>query len=50
MAAAEILRGSEHAKGWSLDQVRAIARAAAAADSAERQEFLTLLDKLKPQS
>jgi Ca-activated chloride channel family protein len=48
MAAAEILRHSEHASGWTVDQVLAIARAAAPADSAERQEFLSLLQKLQP--
>jgi Ca-activated chloride channel family protein len=48
MAAAEILRKSEHASGWSVDQVLAIARAAAPADSAERQEFVSLVERMKP--
>jgi Ca-activated chloride channel homolog len=48
MAAAEILRHSEHAGSWSVAQVLAIAKAAAPAGSAERQEFVSLVEKMKP--
>jgi Ca-activated chloride channel family protein len=44
---AEILRKSPYADGWTLDKVLSIARAAAPAANAERQEFLTLVGKAK---
>ncbi len=45
MASAEILRGSEHASEWSLQDVIAIARAASESHAAERQEFIALMEK-----
>jgi len=48
MAAAERLRRSPYAQGWDFDQIVRVARAAAPADSAERQEFIQLLEKSKP--
>ena len=48
MATAEILRKSPHAAGWPLERIAAIARGAASPDSAERQEFLSLLARLMP--
>ncbi len=48
MATAELLRKSPHAAGWTLERIAAIARGAAPPDSAERQEFLSLLDRLRP--
>ncbi len=48
MATAEVLRKSSHAKSWNLDKISAIARAAAPADNAERQEFLSLLASTRP--
>jgi Ca-activated chloride channel family protein len=47
MAAAEIFRQSPHAKGWSLDRVQRIARAATPAGNAEREEFVLLLERAK---
>jgi Ca-activated chloride channel family protein len=44
-AFAEVLRESKEAKQWSLATIANIARQAAPAQSAERQEFLSLLDK-----
>lgn len=46
MAAAEILRGSEHADSWSFDQVLRIAKASSG-DAAERQEFISLIEKAR---
>ncbi len=48
MATAEVLRGSPHAKEWKLPRIRAIAAAASGKDDRDRQEFLTLLDKIAP--
>jgi Ca-activated chloride channel family protein len=45
-AFAEILRGSPHAKGWKLTDVARIARAAAGT-AEDRQEFVTLVGKVK---
>jgi Ca-activated chloride channel homolog len=49
MAAAEILRHSAEAAEWKLGDVRAIARAAAG-ESAERLELVSLLDRLAGES
>ncbi len=46
MASAEILRGSEHASDWSLQEVIAIAKAASESHAAERQEFIALMEKV----
>lgn len=48
MGAAELLRKSPHAEHWSLETMRDIARAASPAGNAEREEFLTLLEKARP--
>jgi hypothetical protein len=48
MATAEVLRKSSHAKSWKLETISAIATAAAPKDTAERQEFLSLLGSTKP--
>jgi Ca-activated chloride channel family protein len=48
MGAAELLRRSPHARRWSFEQVRRIARDATPAGNAERQEFLELLEKAEP--
>ncbi|MCP3137864.1 vWA domain-containing protein [Pyxidicoccus xibeiensis] len=48
MGAAELLRRSPHAARWSSDSVRDIARAATPEGNAEREEFLTLLEKARP--
>lgn len=48
MGAAELLRGSPHAENWSLETVRDLARASTPAGNAEREEFLTLLEKARP--
>ncbi|WP_164014264.1 vWA domain-containing protein [Pyxidicoccus trucidator] len=48
MGAAELLRRSPHADRWSFEQVREIARAATPAGNAEREEFLSLLEKARP--
>ena len=48
MATAEVLRRSKHAATWKLADITRIAKAASDADNAERQEFLRLLDKIKP--
>ena len=45
MAAGEILRHSPEAEGWTLREVRAVAHAAAG-DSAERAELVSLLDRV----
>jgi len=45
MGAAEILRGSPHARKWSLEPVLKIARGATPAGNAEREEFIALLEK-----
>jgi Ca-activated chloride channel homolog len=47
MGAAEIFRRSEYAAEWSLDQVLAIARAASQ-QSAEREEFIALVERARP--
>ena len=46
MGSAEILRGSEHAGQWSLDDVIAIAKGASEAHAAERQEFVNLMEQV----
>ena len=46
MAAAEILRGSEHAGSWRMAQVIDIAKAAAG-ERRERLEFIELMSKLR---
>jgi len=48
MGAAEKLRQSPHARDWDLERILRVARAAAPADSAERQEFVALLEKARP--
>jgi Ca-activated chloride channel family protein len=48
MGAAELLRRSPHADRWSFESVREIARAATPAGNAEREEFLSLLEKARP--
>ena len=48
MAAAEVLRASEHARGWRIDRIIAIARAANARQVAERRELVTLLRASQP--
>ncbi|MCP4448655.1 MAG: VWA domain-containing protein [Myxococcales bacterium] len=45
MGAAEILRGSEHAGQWSLDEVVAIAKGASESHANERAEFVSLIEK-----
>lgn len=47
MGAAEIFRQSEHAAGWSLEQVERIARGATRGGQAEREEFVSLLQKAR---
>jgi Ca-activated chloride channel family protein len=47
MGAAEILRRSPHAERWSFDQALAIARGATPAGNAEREEFLSLLERAR---
>jgi len=48
MGAAELFRRSPHAQRWSFEQVEKIAREATPSGNAERQEFLTLLEKARP--
>ncbi|HVE83227.1 MAG TPA: von Willebrand factor type A domain-containing protein [Myxococcales bacterium] len=48
MGAAEKLRRSPEAQEWSYERILQIARAAAPADSAERQEFIQLLERSRP--
>ncbi len=43
MGAAEILRGSEEASDWTLEQVLQIASSSAEAHAAEREEFISLI-------
>ncbi len=45
MGAAELLRHSPHAERWSYDQVLDIARKATPPGNAERQEFVSLLER-----
>jgi Ca-activated chloride channel family protein len=47
MGAAEIFRQSPYAKGWSYDLVSEIARGASPKGNAERQEFISLLERAK---
>ena len=47
MGAAEILRGSEHAAQWSLDDVISIAKAAGDAHESERSEFISLMEQAR---
>ena len=48
MATAELLRRSEHAKEWSIDRIIKIAKNASAADDSERQELISLVEKIRP--
>jgi Ca-activated chloride channel family protein len=48
MGAAELFRRSPHAQRWSFDQVMKIAREATPEGNAEREEFLSLLEKAQP--
>jgi Ca-activated chloride channel family protein len=48
MGAAELFRRSPHAQRWSFDQVMKIARGATPEGNAEREEFLSLLEKASP--
>jgi Ca-activated chloride channel family protein len=47
MGAAELLRRSPHAERWSFDRVLEIARAATPAGNAEREEFVSLLERAR---
>jgi Ca-activated chloride channel family protein len=47
MGAAELLRRSPHAERWSFDQVLAIAREATPRGNAEREEFVSLLQRAR---
>jgi Ca-activated chloride channel family protein len=47
MGAAEILRRSPHAERWSFDQALALARGATPPGNAEREEFLSLLQRAR---
>jgi Ca-activated chloride channel family protein len=47
MGAAELLRRSPHAERWSFEQVLKIARGATPAGNAEREEFLSLLERAR---
>ena len=47
MGAAEILRGSEHAAQWSLEDVISIAKAAGDAHESERSEFISLMERAR---
>jgi Ca-activated chloride channel family protein len=47
MGAAEIFRQSPYAKGWSYELITEIARGASPKGNAERQEFISLLDRAK---
>jgi len=48
MAAAERLRRSQYSQGWDFDQIVKIAQEASPPDSAERKEFVQLLQRSKP--
>jgi Ca-activated chloride channel homolog len=48
MGAAELFRRSPHAQRWSFEQVQKIAREATPAGNAEREEFLSLLERAAP--
>jgi Ca-activated chloride channel family protein len=47
MGAAEILRRSPHAEHWSFEQALEIARGATPAGNAEREEFISLLERAR---
>ena len=47
MGAAELLRRSPHAERWSFEQVLAIARGATPQGNAEREEFVSLLQRAR---
>ncbi|MFY0527976.1 vWA domain-containing protein [Archangium gephyra] len=47
MGAAELLRRSPHAERWSFDRVLGIARGATPAGNAEREEFVSLLERAR---
>ncbi|MFY0572025.1 vWA domain-containing protein [Archangium lansingense] len=47
MGAAELLRRSPHAERWSFEQVLKIARGATPAGNAEREEFVSLLERAR---
>ena len=43
---ADVLRGADEAKGWSLDKIAAVARAAAG-DNADRTELVSLIERAR---
>jgi len=45
-AFADVLRGADEAKGWSLDKIAAVARAAAG-DAADRAELVSLIERAR---
>jgi Ca-activated chloride channel family protein len=45
---AEILRHSEHARDWRMDDVRRVARGATPEGDAQREEFVALLGEIRP--
>ena len=45
-AFADVLRGADEAKGWSLDKIAAVARAAAG-DNADRSELVSLIERAR---
>ncbi len=45
-AFADVLRGADEAKGWSLDKIAAVAREAAG-DNADRAELVTLIERAR---
>jgi len=45
-AFADVLRGADEAKGWSLDKIAAVARAAAG-DNADRAELVALIERAR---
>jgi len=47
MGGAEVFRQSPHARGWNYDALVEIAKSAAG-DSAERREFVSLLETARP--
>ncbi len=46
MGFAEILRQSEHARGWGMEDVRRVAQAATQEGNEQREEFVALLGKI----
>jgi Ca-activated chloride channel family protein len=47
MGAAELLRHSPHAERWSFEQVLKVARGATPSGNAEREEFVSLLERAR---